>query len=111
MRSPPGARMGAGGLPGRAHPSWADSPPCTPSIWAAWVGVINSVDDGAGNAKWLSGVVNLTNEADYDSLRKAWFSPLGHSAPSSTIGKVFETRRDRQPACREKREARGEHHG
>ena len=56
MRSPPGARMGAGGLPGRAHPFWADSPPCTPSIWAAWVGVVNSVDDGAVNAKWLSGV-------------------------------------------------------
>ena len=58
MRSPPGARMGAGGLPGRAHPSWADSPPCTPSIWARWVAAFNS-RSASGNAKWLSGVVSL----------------------------------------------------
>lgn len=55
---------------------------------------------------------NQTNELSYGEKRvNPWFSPLGHSAPSSTIGKVFETRRDRQPACREKREARGEHLG
>ena len=74
MRSPPGARMGAGGLPGRAHPSWADSPPCTPSIWAAWVGVINSVDDGAVNAKWLSGVVLSPGSV---SARRARFDSRG----------------------------------
>ena len=41
-RSPPRARRGARGLPGRAHPSWADFPPCTPSISAGWVAAFNS---------------------------------------------------------------------
>ena len=53
---------------------------------------------------------NQTNEGQRQ-LAKSVVLSSGHSAPSSTIGKVFETRRDRQPACREKREARGEHHG